>query len=98
MTELCEGVQPPATEPEEKRDDDKKPVTIRCIMLFDGTMNNKTNIESRISKNEFYEATRSKKYKLFGERVGEGAESYENGFTNTIILKTFISTVVRLQK
>lgn len=91
MTELCEGVQPPAVEPEEKRDDDKKPVTIRCIMLFDGTMNNKTNIESRISKNEFYEATRSKKYKLFGERVGEGGESYENGFTNIASLDGYMS-------
>jgi len=90
VTELCEGVQPPATEPEEKRNDDKKPVTIRCIMLFDGTMNNKTNIESRISKNEFYEATRSKKYKLFGERVGEGAESYENGFTNIASLDGYM--------
>ena len=90
MTELCEGVQPPVVEPEEKRNDDKKPVTIRCIMLFDGTMNNKTNIESRISKNEFYEATRSKKYKLFGERVGEGAESYENGFTNIASLDGYM--------
>lgn len=91
MTELCEGVQPPAVEPEEKRDDDKKPVTIRCIILFDGTMNNKTNIESRISKNEFYEATRSKKYKLFGERVGDGAESYENGFTNIAALDGYMA-------
>ncbi len=90
MTELCESVQPPAVEQEEKRDDDKKPVTIRCIMLFDGTMNNKTNIESRIAKNEFYEATRSKKYKLFGERVGEGAESYENGFTNIASLDGYM--------
>lgn len=94
MTELCEGVQPPATEPEEKRNDDKKPVTIRCIMLFDGTMNNKTNIESgiasRTTRNEFYEATRSKKYKLFGERVGDGAESYLNGFTNIALLDGYM--------
>jgi len=91
VTEICEGIEPPASEPEEKRDDDKKPVTIRCIMLFDGTMNNKTNIESRISKNEFYESTRSKKYKVFGERVGKGADSYENGFTNIAALDGYMS-------
>lgn len=90
MTEICEGAQPSVEEPEEQRDDDKKPVTIRCIMLFDGTMNNKTNIESRLSKNEFYEATRSKKYKLFGKRVGKGAESYENGFTNIASLDGYM--------
>jgi hypothetical protein len=90
MTEFCEGVQPPAIEKEEPRKDDKKPVNVRCILLFDGTMNNKTNIESRISKNEFYEATRSKKYKLFGERVGAGAASYENGFTNIATLEKHI--------
>ncbi len=90
MTEFCEGVEPPAVEEKEPRKDDKKPVNVRCILLFDGTMNNKTNIESRISKNEFYEATRSKKYKLFGERVGEGATSYENGATNIVTLEKHI--------
>lgn len=90
MTDICEGIEPPAVEPEEKRDDDKKPVTIRCIMLFDGTMNNKTNIESRIAKNDFYESTRSKKYKVFGERVGKGADSYENGFTNIAALDGYM--------
>lgn len=90
MTEFCEGIEPPAIEEAPPREDKKTPVSVRCIMLFDGTMNNKTNIESRISRNEFYEATRSKKYKLFGERVGPGATSYENGFTNIVTLDKHI--------
>jgi Uncharacterized alpha/beta hydrolase domain (DUF2235) len=90
MTEFCEGVQPPAIEKEEPRKDDKKPVNVRCILLFDGTMNNKTNIASRETPNEFYEATRSKKYKLFGPRVGKGGDSYENGYTNIATLDKHI--------
>src|SRR5690242_1180984 len=87
-----EGVATPTSGPDDKAEEKSKktPLNVRCIMLFDGTMNNKTNIQSRIDKDEFYQATRSKKYKLFGERVGKGADSYENGFTNVVTLDKHI--------
>jgi hypothetical protein len=89
MTELCEGVAVTQIN-EEDATCEKKPLKVRLILLYDGTMNNKTNIDSRISQNEFYQSTRAKKYKLFGERVGPGADSYENGFTNIAALDGYL--------
>lgn len=88
--EINEGVQKSTPASQEKKETKKIDVSIRLIMLFDGTMNNKTNIESRLSGSEEYQKTRSKKYKVFGERVGPGADSYENGFTNIVALDTFM--------
>ena len=89
MTEILEGVQPPAAEQEEKRDDKKVPIKVRCIMLFDGTMNNKTNIQSRIDRDEFYKKTISLWSKI--KRDPKGADSYENGFTNIAALDTYMA-------
>lgn len=84
--EALEGIQPPPTEPKQPAPPDKTPITIRAILLYDGTMNNKTNIKARESQNEFYQKTRRKKYLVFGERVGKGDDSYENGPTNIVSL------------
>lgn len=101
MTEFCEGVELPAPEKIEERKDDKKGVKVRCIMLFDGTMNNKTNIQSRIDRDEFYKASisRWKKIKhgvasVFSDNVSPltGGTSYENGFTNIATLDKHIKT------
>lgn len=89
MTEILEGVQPPAAEQEEKRDDKKVPIKVRCIMLFDGTMNNKTNIQSRIDRDEFYKKTISLWSKI--KRDPKGEDSYENGFTNIAALDTYMA-------
>jgi uncharacterized protein (DUF2235 family) len=37
-----------------------------------------------------YQKTRSKKHKVFGERVGPGDDSYENGITNIVSLDTYM--------
>lgn len=87
-----ESVATPTLGPDETPVDttDKTPLNVRCIMLFDGTMNNKTNIQSREDRDEFYQATRKKKFRLFGERVGPGGDSYENGYTNIVTLDKHI--------
>ena len=88
MTEILESVKPPEEEFKEPPPPEKEPVTIRAILLFDGTMNNKTNIQSREEKDKFYQKTRSKKFLLFGELSEDGATSYENGRTNVVTLDT----------
>lgn len=101
MTEFCEGVELPIPDNEEPRKDKKTAVNVRCIMLFDGTMNNKTNIQSRIDRDGFYKASisRWKKIKhgvasVFSDNPSPltGATSYENGFTNIATLDKHIKT------
>ena len=98
MTEFCEGVQPPAVEEKEPRKDDKKPVNVRCMLFFDGTMNNKTNIASRETPNEFYKNSISKWSKIkyavastFNKNADKpkGGDSYENGYTNIVTLEKY---------
>jgi hypothetical protein len=101
MTEFCEGVELPAPDTEEPRKDKKTGVNVRCIMLFDGTMNNKTNIQSRIDRDEFYKTSISKWKKIkhsvasvFNENANAptGGTSYENGFTNIATLDKHVKT------
>src|SRR6187431_1236941 len=82
--EIGEAVKPPAAEQQEEPVGDKKPVKVRCVLLYDGTGNNKTNINSRLSKNEFYEKSKSLWSKIKG-----GNDSYENFFTNIASLDTY---------
>ncbi len=88
MTQVGEGIQPPAVESEEKSENKKTPVTIRCIMLYDGTGNNKTNIQSREANNEYYRKTISTWSKIKGKPKGD--DSYENGLTNIAALDTYL--------
>lgn len=95
MTQIGEGINPPAVEPPEREENTKKkPVSVRCILLYDGTGNNKTNIEAKSESsqnNAAYQDTRSKKYVLFGEHTGAGDDSYENGLTNIALLDGYMA-------
>lgn len=83
--EIGEAVKPPAAEQQEEPVGDKKPVKVRCVLLYDGTGNNKTNINSRLSKNEFYGKSKSLWSKIKG-----GNDSYENFFTNIASLDAYM--------
>ena len=48
MTQIGEGVANPTTETEEPQDD-KEHVKIRFCLFFDGTLNNRTNVEQRLA-------------------------------------------------
>lgn len=88
MTEINEGTAKVA----EEQPQQKTPVKIRCVMFFDGTLNNRPNIDSRIARNEFYQATLKRKYPVFGARVGpKGDGSYENDFTNVVTLDKHVT-------
>ena len=86
--EIGEAVKPPAPEQQEEPVGDKKPVKVRCVLLFDGTGNNKTNINSRLTKDEFYE-----KSKTFFSKMKGGNDSYENFFTNIASLDSYAEKV-----
>lgn len=99
MTELLEKIALLFEKDPDVEKGKKKPITIRCILLFDGTMNNKTNIQSRIDKDEFYKSTISTwskvKYSVastFSDTANKpkGDDSYENGFTNIVSLDTYM--------
>ena len=83
MTEMCEGVLPPA--PENERKNEKKPLKIRIVLFFDGTLNNRINIEER-EKHEMGEA--SEAYSNFRT---DDANSYDNGRTNIAIMEPHLS-------
>ncbi len=48
MTQLGEGVSPPEIDKPEEKEEEVKSVKIRYSVFFDGTLNNKTNINSRL--------------------------------------------------
>lgn len=58
------------------REDGKKPLKIRIALCFDGTLNNRTNIEEREKNSDVYQQMR-----------GSGDNSYDNGRTNVAILE-----------
>ena len=77
VTELMEGVQPPAVEEAEEKPKDKDPIKIRIALFFDGTLNNRFNISEREGASEIYRAKAPKK----------GPNSYDNGRTNVAIME-----------
>ncbi|PKF60331.1 hypothetical protein CW745_15410 [Psychromonas sp. psych-6C06] len=84
MTEICEKVAiatPPKAEkePEEK---EKKPIKVRLAIFFDGTLNNRTNIEAREQNTQHY---------LDHTKAGS---SFENGRTNVAIMETHMKEEV----
>jgi len=89
MTELIEGYSPPTLEKEPEDPKDKDPLTIRIILLCDGTNNNRANIAER-EKFELYEKSDSDSYDKFSN-VGHGADSsYDNGRTNIAIMEPHV--------
>lgn len=91
MTELIEGYSPPTLEKEPDDPEDKKPLTIRIILLCDGTNNNKANIAER-EMFELYEKSDSDSYDKFSN-VGHGADSsYDNGRTNIATMEPHVDS------
>jgi hypothetical protein len=76
MTDIGEGIAPPAKEPEEKKEE-KKRIRIRFSLFFDGTLNNRTNVSHRENDTRVY-----RKYK------GEG--SFENDKSNIAKLEPYV--------
>lgn len=99
MTELLEGVQPPAVEQAEAKKEKKQPVKIRCSLFFDGTCNNRNNTDARTGKldaegksnRDKYEANKAQKaaeeLKKKDALSGKGDASYENDYTNIATLE-----------
>lgn len=63
----------------------KKPLKVRCVLLYDGTGNNKTNINSRLNDTEGH----YKKSKSLWNTIIGGNDSYDNFFTNIASLDTY---------
>jgi Uncharacterized alpha/beta hydrolase domain (DUF2235) len=85
MTELIEGYSPPTLEKKPEDPKDKKPLTIRIILLCDGTNNNKANIAER-EKFEAAGKAESASHKEFGTK----GSSYDNGRTNIATMEPHV--------
>src|SRR5690606_21378122 len=83
--EIGESVKTPEPEKPEDPVGDKKPIKVRCVLLFDGTGNNKKNIERKEAGLPAYE-----KSKTFWRILKGGNASYENWYTNIASLDTYI--------
>lgn len=88
---------PPPEDPAE----DKRPITLRCLLFFDGTLNNKGNIDER-KKHESGQSSdiylknrknQDKEQRLKKGDVGIDLEddSYENDYTNIVSLETNVA-------
>lgn len=64
--EIGESVKTPEAEQPEDPVGDKKPIKVRCVLLFDGTGNNKTNIDSKQAGLSAYEKSKTFWSKLKG--------------------------------
>lgn len=89
MSELMEGIAiTPPEQPEEKKEEkEKEPVKIRIALFFDGTLNNRLNIQSREKVSEAY----TKKTGFMGFFARDpNSNSYDNGRTNVNIMQQAI--------
>jgi hypothetical protein len=83
--QIGESIKPPEPEQQPEPVGKKKPVKVRCVLLYDGTGNNKTNINSRLDDKEgHYEKSKS-----LWSTIKGGNDSYENWFTNIASLDTY---------
>lgn len=83
--QVGESIKTNAEEQPEEPIGDKKPVKVRCVLLYDGTGNNKTNIKSRVDDKEGH----YKRSKSLWNTIKGGNDSYENFFTNIASLDTY---------
>lgn len=91
MTEIGEGVSiPPPDQPDRNSEEPRKPITVRCSLFFDGTLNNRTNVQHRINNTSEYHATKSLFHRLTGWGDGSGAGSYENDESNVAVMERFV--------
>src|SRR5690625_2075325 len=73
---------PPQKSSNEKGDNPKTTVTIRCALFFDGTLNNWVNVNARKTNSEAYQATKSLWHRATGWGSDKGDGSYENEESN----------------
>lgn len=85
--QMGEGYSPPAIEKKPDDPKDKEPLTIRIILMCDGTNNNKYNIAER-EKFELAEGDESKGHKDFGTL----GSSYDNGRTNIATMEPHVES------
>jgi len=85
MTQLGEKIAIIPPPPKEKKPDEekKKPISLRMSLFFDGTMNNRINIEAREKDKEAF-----KKY-------GKKGSSYDNGRTNVAIMEGHVEETAK---
>ena len=88
MPQQGEGCHEPPKPPEPNKKE-KKPLTIRISMFFDGTGNNRGNINARKNKEEVYQTLTDAK-----GNIG----SYENDFSNISILEEVYKSAGCLDK
>ncbi len=99
---MTETVETSATTTEEKpRTDGKKPKKIRITLFYDGTLNNRMNIEERekeeVARKNNLENLDKKGYKIdegsmiYSHYHTKGANSYDNGRTNIAIMEPHVS-------
>jgi len=109
MSELGETTSIVA-EPEQPKEEEKK-VKIRYCVFFDGTLNNRTNIDQRLISvsedkltDEERKAAADLKMKMTIEDLEktkgiykkyEGVGSYENGYTNVVKMERHVDTSAR---
>lgn len=106
MSDLGESISIP--EPPEEVKEDEKSVKIRFSVFFDGTLNNRTNIDQRLVSSSDEDLTEEEqaiadelKGKMSPEEIEEAKEiyekhqgvgSYENGYTNIVTLEKYVDT------
>src|SRR4051812_6599913 len=84
MAQFGEAYSPPTLEKAVEDPKDKKPLTIRIVLLCDGTNNNNANIAER----EKFEANMdSSSYDDFGNGLDT---SYDNGRTNIATMEPHV--------
>lgn len=85
--DINEGYQPPTKEKAPEDPKDKKPLTIRIILMCDGTNNNRNNIAQRDSF-ETNKQPESAAHKEFGKKDS----SYDNGRTNIATMEPHVES------
>lgn len=79
MTQVGESVFIPQSPRQEKeRDEPVQEIKVRVMLFFDGTLNNRTNVEQREKQTEVYEQH-------------QGVGSYENGRSNIALLESLVT-------
>ncbi len=79
MTQVGESVFVPQSPTQEnKQDEPVQEIKIRVMLFFDGTLNNRTNVEQREKQTDVYEQY-------------EGVDSYENGRSNIALLESLVT-------
>lgn len=75
--------EPPAEEPK------KEPVTLRFSVFFDGTGNNRGNIQARKSKDSDYKIVQKQNPPEEGanKKIGSSVASFESDFSNIAIME-----------